>query len=254
MADVVNEIKEGAGPSGSGRSGGGGRGGAKQQKEDHAWFEDTDEHVAMVAEGIIGVDAEGNPNWTRLSSIIVDGTGIHANVHDLFGEITANQTDIQVNEQGITTLVTKTGIESLGQSDTLYSKITQNASEISTLVSKTGVNSLGQSETLYSKITQNATEISTKVSKNNVISEINQTAETITISASRIDLSGYVTASSLDTVEAKIDNLAAGNTTASKLSATILQANSTFNCFGHSLSLIQKTLDGTTYHFLGYYG
>ena len=254
MADVVNEIKEGAGPSGSGRSGGGGRGGAAQQREDHAWFEDTDEHVAMVAEGIIGVDAQGNPNWTRLSSIIVDGTGIHANVHDLFGEITANQADIQVNETGITTLVTKTGINSLGQNDTLYSKITQNASEISTLVSKTGVNSLGQSETLYSKITQNATEISTKVSKNNVISEINQTAETITISASRIDLSGYVTASSLDTVEAKIDNLAAGNTTASKLSATILQANSTFNCFGHSLSLIQKTLDGTTYHFLGYYG
>lgn len=28
----------------------GGRGGARQQKEDHAWFEDTDEYVAMVAE------------------------------------------------------------------------------------------------------------------------------------------------------------------------------------------------------------
>ena len=190
MADVVNEIKEGAGPSGSGRSGGGGRGGASQQREDHAWFEDTDEYVAMCAKGIAGVDAQGGANWERLSSIIVDGTGIHANVFDLLGEVTANHTDIEVNERGITTLVTKTGI-----------------------------NSLSQNETLYSKISQNATEISLKVAKNNIISEINQTAEQITISASKIDLSGYVTASQLSTQSARIDNLISGTTTMSLCNA-----------------------------------
>ena len=42
---LADAIKEGAGPMGAG-----GRGGARQEKEDHAWFEDTDEYVAMVAE------------------------------------------------------------------------------------------------------------------------------------------------------------------------------------------------------------
>lgn len=42
---IADAIKEGAGPMGAG-----GRGGARQQKEDHAWIEDTDEYVAMVAE------------------------------------------------------------------------------------------------------------------------------------------------------------------------------------------------------------
>lgn len=76
----------------------------------------------------------------------------------------------------------------------------------------------------------------------------------IKLQADTINLTGYVTASDLAATNASIDNLKSGVTTAAKLSATTLQANSTFNCFGHSLSLIQKTLDGTTYHFLGYYG
>ena len=63
--------------------GGGGRAGARQQKQDHAWFEDTDEHVAMCAEGIVGVDAQGNPNWLLLSQIVVDGTGVHQHVQSV---------------------------------------------------------------------------------------------------------------------------------------------------------------------------
>lgn len=76
----------------------------------------------------------------------------------------------------------------------------------------------------------------------------------IKIQADTINLTGYVTASQLAATNASIDNLKSGVTTAAKLSATTLQANSSFNCYGHNLSLIQKTLDGTTYHFLGYYG
>jgi hypothetical protein len=55
-------------------------------------------------------------------------------------------------------------------------------------------NKIGQNS---SEIKQTAEEISTKVEKNGVISAINQTAESIKISADRINLSGYVTASSL---------------------------------------------------------
>ena len=76
---LANEIKEGAGPNGSGR-GGGGRGGAKKAKEDNAWFEDTNEHVAMCARGIIGVDAHGNVNWERLSRLEVNADGIYGDV------------------------------------------------------------------------------------------------------------------------------------------------------------------------------
>ena len=57
-------------------SGKGKRTSTKQDKEDHAWFEDTDDHVAMCAEALIGRDKNG-VNWYRLSSIIVDGEGIH---------------------------------------------------------------------------------------------------------------------------------------------------------------------------------
>ena len=39
------------------RGGGGGRAAARQQKEDHAWFEDTDERVSMVATGLSGAVA-----------------------------------------------------------------------------------------------------------------------------------------------------------------------------------------------------
>ncbi|MBR2697630.1 MAG: phage tail protein, partial [Clostridia bacterium] len=85
------------------KSGGrGGRGAARQAKEDHAWFEDTNDHVAMVAEGIVGVDAEGNPNWTLLSEIIVDGTGIHQNVTEVQNGLTLAETHIEQNSRAIT--------------------------------------------------------------------------------------------------------------------------------------------------------
>ena len=105
MQFLADEIKNGAGPSGNGRSGGGGRGGAVQQREDHAWFEDTDEHVAMVAEGIVGVDAQGNPNWTRLSQLIVDGAGIHGDVTSLLDGELYHQANIEMNESKISLVV-----------------------------------------------------------------------------------------------------------------------------------------------------
>ena len=102
---IANEIKQGGGQSGAGRGGGGGRGGVRQAKEDHAWFEDTDEHVAMCAEGIIGVDAQGNPNWTRLSQLIVDGAGIHGNVTSLLDGALYQQSNIEMNESKISLVV-----------------------------------------------------------------------------------------------------------------------------------------------------
>lgn len=63
-------------------------------------------------------------------------------------------------------------------------------------------------------------EIALKVSKDGVISAINQTAESITISASKINLSGYVTATQLNATKAEIENLRTGKTKADLLMAT----------------------------------
>ena len=149
-------------------------------------------------------------------------------------------TQIELNATGISTLVTKTGINNVGQNETLYSKITQNAgnisaevtrattaegtlsgkielnatnisaevtratttegtlsgkitlneSSISTLVSKTGINNLGQNDTLYSKITQNAGNISAEVTRattaeGTLSGRITTTAESISTEVTR---------------------------------------------------------------------
>ena len=79
------------------------RSSAKRDKEDMAWFEDTNEHVAMVAKGIVGVDAQGNPNWIRLSQIVVSGTGIDETVQSI-------QNDQVIAEGRISITETKVGM------------------------------------------------------------------------------------------------------------------------------------------------
>lgn len=74
----------------------------KQDKEDHAWFEDTGDHVAMCAIGIIGTDAQGNPNWTRLSRLEVNENGIYGEVKSVQGELVIAETAIKMNEEAIT--------------------------------------------------------------------------------------------------------------------------------------------------------
>lgn len=53
--------------------------------------------------------------------------------------------------------------------------------------------------TLSTRVQANADGLSTKVSKNNVISEINQSAEAVSINANKVNLTGYVTATDLST-------------------------------------------------------
>lgn len=74
----------------------------------------------------------------------------------------------------------------------LSSQITQTADSITSEVTR----AKGAEKELKSKITQTADSISTKVEKNGVISAINQTAETISIKASKIDFNGIITANS----------------------------------------------------------
>ena len=86
--------------------------------------------------------------------------------------------------------------------------------------------------TLSAQISVNAQQILTKVSKNNIVSEINQTAESIKISAARIDLVGLVTADefvskyatieTLNATSANLQNLIAGKASIGDLNAVSL--------------------------------
>ena len=218
---LADTIKEGAGPMGAG-----GRGGARQEKEDHAWFEDTDTHVAMVAEGIVGTDENGNPDWARLSQLVVDGEGIAATVEVVKEEYGEMSSSIKQNERAITAEV-KRATKAEGK--------------------------------LSSRIEVTADGIRTKVDKNGVISAINQSAESIEISASRINLDGYVTMSDLESTNARITNLINGHTTMVSMVATSgnitsLTVGSSFSALGHGVYWQGVTIGGVNYHLLGYVG
>lgn len=73
---------------------------------------------------------------------------------------------------------------------------------------------------LAAQISVNAQQILTKVSKNNIVSEINQTAESIKISAARIDLVGLVTAQEFVSTYATIETLNATSAELNNLIAT----------------------------------
>lgn len=77
-------------------------------------------------------------------------------------------------------------------------------------------------EAMSALIAMNAEEITSKVSKGAIASTINQTAQSVLIQASKINLSGYVTASQLSATQADIDNLKTGASTASTLRVTNL--------------------------------
>ena len=193
LAEVLAE--EDKSTSSGGR---GGRGAAKQQQEDHAWFEDTDEHVAMCARGIIGTDDEGNPNWELLSEIVVDGTGVHQHVVEVHEGLVVAEANIENNGRMISqevldrkegdienrSLITHTATEIRAEvtnvRNGLYSTISQTATEIRTEVANTASG-------LNSKIDQTATQIRTEVNNTaaGLQSSITQNANSITAEVTR---------------------------------------------------------------------
>ena len=88
-----------------------GRSAAKKAEEDHAWFEDTTDHVAMVAEAVAGEGAD--KDWSRVASIVVDGNGIHQRVTKAEGEIVTHQTMIEMNEEEIALRAKTTDVEAM---------------------------------------------------------------------------------------------------------------------------------------------
>ena len=92
----------------------------------------------------------------------------------------------------------------------------------------------------------NGEAITSKVSAGDIASTINQTAQSVLISASKINLTGYVTATELNAEKARLDNLTSGVTTASVLRATVLNGSQStigqlsvtndFSCLGTAVN------------------
>lgn len=196
------------------------------------------------------------------SGIVVDaeqGTRLFS-IEQLFteqqGVLSEQSADLVVKSNQISTLVQKTGINSVGENETLYSRITQTANEIASEVTR----ARGVEGTLSSRITQTEEGLESKVSYtsftgNEIASRINQTATTILLSASKINLEGYVTASELSATNANIANLVNGSTTAQMLKAASLEATSVLTVANKGASWHSVTKAGfvsqTEVQFLG---
>lgn len=187
------------------RRGGGGGGSGDSQTPQEYTTENNTVQISIDSNGLnslcVGTGAQLNPDGSLVvdehgNPIFIDGGS------NMYSKISQNSTQIQ-------TVVTKTGINSLGQNETLYSEITQNAWNISTLVTKTGINSLGQNETLYSQISQNATDITFKVSKGDVATQLSVECGNVTISGGNLVVDGYVTAAGLAATTVTVGGLQA---------------------------------------------
>ena len=112
----------------------GGRAGAKKAGEDHAWFVDTEDHVGMVAEAVGGKGA--SKDWSRVSSIMVDGEGIHQRVTKTEGDMVTAQSRIEATEKAISLEVEDRESDVKG----LKSQIKVEKDRISLVVKGTGEN------------------------------------------------------------------------------------------------------------------
>lgn len=162
LQDVASILRQQS--SGSGRAG---RYGARQAEEDHAWFEDTTDHVSMVAEAVAGKDQEGNPDWSRVAELTVDGHGIDARVTEAEGEIVTQWSAIEATQSQIS-------LEVGNAVSMMQSSIVQTAEAIRSDVS-------ASNSQIYSYIRQTASNIQTVITdvENNSYSYTNETASGI---------------------------------------------------------------------------
>lgn len=109
------------------------RWGSTRSKDDHAWIEDTEDHVSIIAEAIIGTDENG-VDWSRVSEIRVDGEGIHNWVKKCQGDLVVQQAEIDINEERINQEV----IDRSQQGRELSGRITVSAGKIEQIVTAVG--------------------------------------------------------------------------------------------------------------------
>lgn len=126
VASIINQLIK--------SSGSGAKTYAKNGEEDHAWIDDTTEHVRLVAEAFIGKDGQNPVDWSRVAQLGVDQNGISGRVTATEGGLVTAQSAITANENAITAEVTRaTGAES-----SLSGQISVEAGKISQIVTAVG--------------------------------------------------------------------------------------------------------------------
>lgn len=186
LDDVASIFKQET-SSGSGSSGRGGRAGAKNNGEKHAWIIDENDHVGLIAEAIIGRDPDGNPvDWSRVSSIIVDGEGIHQKVVATENDIVVMNAAIEVTEQAITQEVT----DRRNADQTLSGRITVEAGKITQIVDAVGSDGT--------------------VTAASIVMAINDSRSSVVISADHIELNGETIAEKLSALDLEVGDITSG--------------------------------------------
>lgn len=129
--------------------------------------------------------------------------GLNSRITITAGEI---RTELKNTKDGLESSISQTASEIRSEVRTadnaLASSISQTASQIRSEVSSADAN-------LQSQITQNAGEIDLRVTKAGVVSAINMSPESVTITASKIDLNGLVNADQLVSKFAQIKTVKA---------------------------------------------
>ena len=145
VASIINQRNESTASSSAS-----GRRGAKKNEEDHAWFVDTTDHVAMVAEAVAGPGA--SKDWSRVAEVLVDGQGIHQRVTETEGNIVKYEARLEINEKAITQEVK----DRSNADTTLSGRITTEAGRITAEVER----ATGAEGRLNGRITVEAGKIS----------------------------------------------------------------------------------------------
>ena len=177
----------------------------------------------------LSVDNAGKITLSSLSESVVTTNG--------FNTTLTNDASFTLTSTTVTTLVTKTGINSLGQNETLYGKISTQADQISLVVTQTQGGNV--------------------VNAASIVTAINNAGSSVTISANKINLHGNVSISDLteygQTVTGFLDvpNLYCSG----QVSINILTVSSMMWNWGSGLGVdavaVQPiAVNGTTYNFL----
>ena len=229
-----------------GTSGKGGRGAARQQKEDHAWIEDTEDHVALCAEAIIGRGPDG-VDWRRFSTIVVDGEGIHQRVEKTEGDVVTAFTQIDANEKRIQLEAQR----AIGKEGELSANIIVQADRITSEVQ----NRISEQNQLSSRITQTATAIQQEVSARilgdtQLDSQITQTANKIDMEVTRATTAEGLLSGRITVEAGKITQIvsavgADGQVTAASICLAINNGGSSATINADKIYLLGQTIANT---------
>lgn len=164
-------------------------------------------------------------------------------IQEIDGTLTQHTSSIEQNADSISSEVSR----ATGAENVLSSNITQTASAITSEVSR----ATGAENYLSTRVTQTESSLTTKVEKNGVISSINQSPESVTIDADRIDINGTVSANGYFRVDTDGKVHIFGNNGAVRIDDGVLsqytrdyENNLTFIGFDPSAS----QLNGATYY------